>query len=143
MLDELIARISSRVPDLAGRTSAAADLAALMAANALPPAPVAAFVLPLALQGGHPAAATGLFVQEVEEVVAVLLVFRTAGSTGERALPRLREVIAGVAAALAGWAPDEVPGVFRLVRGGMVRMSEGALVYQLDFAITDQLRITP
>ena len=143
MLEQLIARIDARVPDLAGRTQAAADLAALMAANALPPAPVSAFVLPLALQGGSADAAAGIYRQSVDEMFAVLLVFREAGRTGEQVLARVRDIIRQVVEAVAGWGPDEVPGVLRLLRGGMVRMSGGTLVYQLDFAITDQLRITP
>lgn len=143
MIDLVIARIVAGVPDLAGRVEAAADLAALMAANGLPQHQVAAHVLPLGLQGGAANAATGSFTQSVEEVVAVLLTFQTASRTGSRALERLREIIQAVIAAVAGWGPDEAAGVFRLLRGGLLRFSGGTLVYQIDFAITDQLRIIP
>uniref|UniRef100_A4WS44 DUF3168 domain-containing protein n=1 Tax=Cereibacter sphaeroides (strain ATCC 17025 / ATH 2.4.3) TaxID=349102 RepID=A4WS44_CERS5 len=143
MIEGVIVRLEERVPDLRGRTAAAADLAALMAANALPQAPVAAHVLPVALQGGRESSATALFIQDLEEVVGVLLTFRAVGRTGGQELARVRDIIRQVVEAVAGWGPDEVPGVFRLARGGMVRMSGGTLVYQLDFAITDQLRIRP
>lgn len=142
-LDQIIARIEAGVPLLAGRTAAAADLSALMAANALPQATVAAHVLPLGLQGGRAEAATGLFTQTVEEVVAVLLTFRAAGRTGEQAIAQVREIIQAVIASVAGWGPDEMPGVFRVLRGSIVRFTGGTLVYQIDFAIGDQLRIIP
>ena len=44
-------------------------------------------------------------------------------------------------AALAGWGPDSAPGVFELSRGDLVSMKAGALIYQLDFTLNDQLRI--
>ena len=45
--------------------------------------------------------------------------------------------------AICGWAPDGMVGVFRLSRGGIVSFTGGTLVYQIEFAVGDQLRIEP
>ena len=143
MIAAVIARIEARVPDLAGRTHGAADLAALMAANGLPQVTPAAHVLPMGLQGGRADAAAGMFTQMVDEVVGVLLTFRNAGRTGDTAMNLSRDTIMAVIAAIAGWAPAGAAGVFRLSRGQILRFAQGTLTYQIDFAIQDQLRITP
>ncbi|MFN4091014.1 MAG: hypothetical protein ACK4QW_18485 [Alphaproteobacteria bacterium] len=142
MLEAVIARIAERVPALAGRVAGAADLAALMAAGALPAAPVSAHVIPLGLRAGPVSSATApVHVQPLEETLAVVLVFRHAGAAGAGLAGSLRETVFACVAALAGWAPPESPGAFRLVRAGLVRMAQGTLVYQIDIAIDGQLRV--
>ena len=40
-----------------------------------------------------------------------------------------------------GEADEETVGIFRLARGELIDLSAGLLIYQLDFALTDQLRV--
>lgn len=130
------------VPALAGRVLPAAKLSELIARNQLGQAAPAAFTLPLGVRGGQADAVTGLYRQEVEWLEGVLLVVRAAGdATGAAGLVQLEPLITAVIEAVAGWAPEELIGVFRLVRGELVSLSTGTLTYQLDFAIEDQLRI--
>lgn len=143
MIADIIERLILRVPDLGGRVEGAAQFAALMKSNALPQVTPAAHVLPLGLQGGQAQAATALFTQAVEEMVGVVLTLRSHDQTGARALEAVDVLIRDIVAALLGWGPDDAIGVFRLVRSGLVSMSAGTLVYQIDFAISDQLRIIP
>lgn len=139
----MIARIASVINVLAGRIEGAAEFAALMKSNALPQVTPAAFVLPLGLQGGQADAAAGAYTQALERVFGVVLVMRNAGRTGEDALDPLDALIEQTVTALAGWGPADAPGVFRLVRGALVSMAAGTVVYQLDFSISDQVRILP
>lgn len=145
MLGAVAQRIAARVPELAGRMSGAADLADLQRRNALPQVTPAGFVLPLGLRGGAVRAASGLFVQDVEELVGVLLVLRSFQRTGGEAgaLADLESLIDGVARAVTGWAPAEAPGVFALRAGRMVSMSAGTMAWQIDFALARQLRHDP
>lgn len=65
-----------------------------------------------------------------------------ADRTGTKGLVAIQAPIAEVIAAIAGWAPDaNTPGVFTLVRAGVVSLSAGTFVYSIEFAIGDQLRI--
>jgi hypothetical protein len=59
-----------------------------------------------------------------------------------RALPTIDTVKDQVIAAVAGWAPVDVAGVFSVTKGRLVSVTKGLVIYQLDFAVTDQLRIT-
>lgn len=141
MIGPVINRLTSQVPDFSGRIEGAAEFAALMRQNALPQVTPAAHVLPLGLRGGQGQTGAGAFRQEVEEVVAVLITLRAHSRTGREALPDLDALIRKVIAAIAGWGPEDAIGVFRLARGQLVSMSAGTMLYQLDFALTDQLRI--
>lgn len=136
-------RIAERVPALAGRIEGAAAFADLMARNQLPQHTPAAHVLPLGLQGGPATIATGLYRQDVSEIVAVLITLRTASATGGAALPDLDALVEAVIAAVVGWGPEAAVGVFALRQGALVSVSAGTLVYQIDFVLQDQLRITP
>lgn len=136
-------RLAQTVPALAGRIEGAAAFADLMRQNALPQVTPAAFVIPLGLQGGGSEVMTGLYRQDVEEIVGVLLVLRSFSRTGDKALPELDLLIAAVLQAVAGQAPAEALGVIRLLRGSLVSMEGGTIVYQIEFALSDQLRITP
>ncbi|MFN7003754.1 MAG: hypothetical protein ACK4NW_10035 [Roseinatronobacter sp.] len=141
MIDAVITRLKAEVSDFSNRIEGAAEFAALMRANALPQVTPAAHILPLGLRGGRGEAGAGAFTQDVEEVVAVLITLRAHSRTGREALPDLAALTKQVIAAIAGWGPDEAIGVFRLSRGQLVSMSAGTILYQLDFAINDQLRI--
>lgn len=141
LVAEVMARIGTQVPDLAGRVDGAIAFADLMRRNALPQQTPAAHVLPLGLQGGGAEVVTGLFRQDVAEVVGVLLTLRSFTQTGSGALPELGQLIRAVIDAIAGWGPDAAIGVFRLRQGHLVNMSAGTIVYQLEFSISDQLRI--
>lgn len=143
LVQTLIERLKARVPDLSGRVEGALNLAELMAQNGLPQVTPAANVLSVGLTGGAPDAAAGMFRQAFEEVFGVILTFRNNTPTGRRAFERPDEIRRAVIEAVAGWSPDGVVGTFRLARGTLVNFSAGTLVYQIDFAIGDQLRIDP
>lgn len=136
-------RLTAFVPELTGRVEGAAAFAELQRQNALPQVTPAAFVIPLGLQGGAADAVAGLFRQEVQEIVGVMLTLRSFSRTGEQALPELDALVAKVVAAVAGYAPADAVGSFRLLRGALVSMSAGTIVYQLEFSLSDQLRIAP
>ena len=59
----------------------------------------------------------------------------------ENKAPHIPVLIRQVLDAVAGWGPDDAVGVFELARGSLLHNRDGRLVYQLDFAIDDQLRI--
>lgn len=141
LAEDVISRLKERVPLLQGRIEGAAHLAQLMASNQLPQVTPAANVIASGLAGGSADASTGYFVQSVDETVTVYLTFRNVLGPGGNALELFDQVKWSVIEALCGWAPDEPVGVFRLVRGQVVNMATGTLLYQIDFAIGDQLRI--
>jgi len=133
------ARLSDAVPAL--RTvEGAANLAALMASNGLPQQTPAAHVVTLGIQGGDEEAAAGAFVQSVTEVVGVIVTWRMVVQT-DRAVADVETLIDEITQAVAGWEPEGAMAPFRLLRGQLVTMNKGTLVYQLDFAIPNQLRI--
>jgi len=142
LADDVIQRLKDRVPELQHRVEGAAHLAQLMAQNLLPQNTPAANVIATGLTGGAPDAGAGLFRQAYDEQVTVYLTFRNVQGTGGNALDLFDQVKWAVIEALCGWAPDDTVGVFRLQRGQVVNMSTGTLLYQIDFAIGDQLRIT-
>lgn len=142
MLETVRSRLAARVPGLRS-VEGAASLMALADQNALPHQTPAAHVIWTGLTGGQASAAAGAYVQAVDETLAVVLTIRTNDATGRRALEEEAALRPQIVEALAGWAPGGEVGVFRLLRAGLVRMMQGTLVYQFDFAISDQLRITP
>lgn len=134
------------IPALANRVFGAAKLAELLKQGAVPQGTPAAFVLPLGLRGGTANAVSGLFRQGLQRLVGIVLVVRNQGDgTGEKALVELDPLIEAVIDLLAGWGPDDDQGgafgVFALARGELVSIEAGTIIYQLDFAIDDQLRI--
>lgn len=137
----IITRLNDQVPEFSGRIEGAAELAGLMRQNALPQVTPAAHVLPLGLRGGQAQAGAGTYRQEIEDVVAVLITLRAHSRTGREALPDIDTLSRKVIDAIAGWGPGDAIGVFRLARGALVSMSAGTVLYQIDFALTDQLRI--
>lgn len=128
---------------LKGRIETAAELTATVAAGALPNITPHAYVVPLGLRPiGSGEASAGAFTQDVDQVVGVILCVRYSGDAkGGKALPAIDQLIAATIGCLAGWAPEGAIGVFRLMRGQLVSVNAGMTLYQLDFAIQDQLRI--
>tara|TARA_R110000868_G_scaffold230335_6_gene483493 strand:+ start:10743 stop:11195 length:453 start_codon:yes stop_codon:yes gene_type:complete len=150
MFDAVADRLAASVTDLSGRIEPGAKLSEMIARNQMPQNTPAAFVLPLGLRGGRSEAATGIFRQTISDTLGIVLVVRSAGdATGAKASDRLTPLRNDVIRCICGWAPPsdwlsgETIGVFTLSRGELISLSAGTLIYQLDFAIDDQLRISP
>lgn len=141
-LDEVRERIAARVPTIAGRLGNAGDFANLVEHNRLPQVTPAGYVLPGGLRGGPADVVTGLFRQGFDEVVSVVLVSRVAGDPlASAAIDEISPLVRSTIEAVAGWAPDDAIGVFQLAQGELVGARDSALVFQIDFALNDQLRI--
>lgn len=140
MIAEVINRLKTQVPDLGNRVEGALSLADMLASGRLPET-TNAIVLPAGIAGGQADAASGLFRQHISETVGVLLLARVHDQTGRRALQEMRPLIFAVVEAIAGWAAGDELGVFQLKRAGIVSMANGNLIYQIEFTISDQLRI--
>lgn len=143
MISDVINRLEAKVPQLANRTYGAADFANLMRTNTLPKQTPSAYVLGLGLQGGQSEAGAGFYTQMFDRAIAVVLTFKSYDATADRILDDTEAMIEAVVASIAGWGPNDETGVFRLARGNLVTMKAGTIVYQIDFTIKDQLRITP
>lgn len=142
LASDLADRIEVRVADLAGRVQQAAELSELVRRKALPQASPFAFVLPLGLQArNHGEAGAGYFVQTIDEVIAIILFVRASGDiTGWKALPTIDALVWAVIGAVCGWGPDDAIGVFHLRRGQLLSAEAGAVLYQLDFGLQQQVR---
>lgn len=146
-LDEVAARLAAKVPDLAGRIEFAGQFSVVIESGSLPDNTPAAYVLPGGLRGGQADAAVNLFRQGFVETVLVVLVIRVAGDALgqaglDEATPICRQIIEGI----VGWVPQGPPaalGTMQLASMELVGSMKGALLFQFDFALNDQLRITP
>ena len=145
LVADLVERIEAAVAALAGRVETAAELSELVRRKALPQASPFAFVLPLGLYAqGHGEAGAGHFVQAVDEAFAIVLFVRASGDiTGGKALPGIDALVWSVIDAVCGWGPDDATGVFHLRRGQLLSAEAGAVIYQLDFGLQQQVRIVP
>jgi hypothetical protein len=142
LVDSVAQRIGDTVPALTGCIEFIADLAALIAAGAMPQREVCAFVVPLGFDDRGGDAAVNAVTQMLAESVGVVLAIKALGDAkARRALPTIDVLSQSVIAAIVGWAPDDVTGVFRVLKGRMVSADKGLVLYQLDFAVLDQLRI--
>jgi hypothetical protein len=142
LVNDVVARIDGRVVNLARRVKGAAELAELVKQNSLPQVTPAAFVLPLGFRyiGGE--AGAGMYTQDNNRIVSVVIIVKVADDkTGAKALPTIAELEEDVINAVAGWAPGDEVGVFVAMKGELVSLSAGAVIYQIDFAIQEQLRI--
>lgn len=134
-------RIREEVPQLAD-VLGALDLAALLRPGGMTQARTpAAYVAPLGQQGSAAEDVAGGFIQGLAETVGVLLLFRDTNAAADRHLSEVEDLILAVTRAVAGWAPPDCPGVFRLARGYRVAADPGSFAYALDFTVQDQLRI--
>ena len=141
MIDDVIARLEAQVAELQSRTFGAAEFTTLMQRKSLPAYPVAAYILPLGLQGSAATAAAGRFIQPIRESIAVVLIVNSLDQLGARALQRLHPMLREIIEAVAGWAPGDEAGVFELTRANIIDPGVGRLAYQIEFSISDQLRI--
>lgn len=137
-----IAGLVGTVPALTGRVHSAAKLAQLRQQGQLPQVCPAGFVLPTGLRAGRADAAAGLFRQPVEWFESVVLAVRAADdATGARALAQIEPLIIATIEAVVGVEHPDRLGVYVLASGDLLSLDAGLLIYQLDFAIEDQLRI--
>jgi hypothetical protein len=140
MLDVAVRdRLLAETPLL--RVEDAAQLQALIASGALPAAGQSAFVVPKGLRGGPVQSATMPFVQTFEETVSVVLALRSAQPDAERAKAELSALLDGVIPAIVGWQAPGAIDAFRLVRGQIISLTKGVLLYEIEFATSAQLRI--
>lgn len=142
-MDAVRARIGERVPEIT-RFGNAADFASVVEKNRLPTATPIAYVLFAGMIGGTATASTGTFIQNFGEAVAVILADRITGDPlGDKALRDISPLVASVIEAVCGWAPDDAIGVFELRSAELVGAKDGALIFQIEFTLNDQLRIQP
>ncbi|RJG46439.1 hypothetical protein [Mesorhizobium sp. DCY119] len=145
LVADLVAHLGTAVDPLKGRVEAAAEMSELIRRKALPQASPFAFVLPLGLHARSEGdASTGAFTQMVDEVFGVVLFVRASGDiTGGKAMPTIDATVWAIIDAVCGWGPDEAIGVFHLRRGQLLSVEAGAVIYQLDFALQQQVRTFP
>lgn len=142
--EEIATLAEAAAPELAGRIGYAAEWTRVVEEGQLPQVTPAAFVLPGGITGGGVRAATGLFIQDVSELVSLVLVVRVAGdATGAAAVDEARPIVAAVIGGVLGKGPDDAPGVWALSRAELVGSQDSALIFQIDFTLQDQLRIAP
>lgn len=142
LIDEVITRLKSEVPDLRS-VEGAAEFQQLVDGRVQPQHGLAAYVMPMGMRGETPLDASGEFMQPVSEVVGVVLMMSSTDALGQRATQRLSLFLSEVIEAVAGWGPSGALGVFQLLRAQMVSVQGGFLTYQIDFSIPTQLRIQP
>ena len=142
LIQDVIDRLDEQVTALTGRIRPAEDYTALLQMKGITSAQGGAYVMPSGIRGGRVEAATGFFTQMVDEIVAVVILV-----PGERGLGRQGGTIDSlkkdVIEALCGWVPEDAIGPFQLVRGAMINLGDGALAFQTEFSVPDQLRISP
>lgn len=139
-LQAVITRLKEKVPDLSGRIYPTEDYVSLLRMTRTTSATGAAYVMPAGLRGGRADVATGVFRQEVSEVIAVVILV-PAQNKGTGRVSTIDSLINDVLEGMAGWVPDEAIGPFQLVRGAMINLGNAVLAFQIDFSVPDQLRI--
>ena len=141
-VDEVRERIETEVSDLSGRLGNAAQFSTVIETNQLPQVTPAGFVLPGGMRGGAAELVTGLFRQSISESVFVVVVVRVAGDAlGAAAMDEAWPIVTAVRDAVVGWGPAGAMGVFTLASAELVGSKDGALIFQIDFTLQDQLRI--
>lgn len=139
----IITRLTSTVPALAS-VEGAAELAALLASPPQVWNRARAHVVPLGIKGGAVQDAAGVFVQAIDVAFAVYLSLPSHGDAkGGRKLDDVSVLQNAIIATLCGWVPAGVAsqGEVRLVRAYLAELKPGAIVYALEFAVSDHLRI--
>jgi hypothetical protein len=143
LVAETVERIGGQVPALTGRVEEVADLTALVREGALPPHSPACFVVSLGFDAQKADAVTGMFRQTLNDVIGVVLVVQALGDPkARRAQGTIDELKKDLLAKLAGWKPASAIGVFEPRRGRLVSVTQGAVIYQIEFGLNTQLRIT-
>ena len=156
LVDAVGTRLEAKVPALVRRTRGILDFSELMRRKALPQYTPAAFVVGNGLNGGSADFSAEATLQQAEEIVSVVLVWRSAGDVdGSKSQPGLNQLVWATIYALVGWAPDQEPGdepdeeedgsdpigVLILRRGRLLSLDAGTAFYQLDFALQQQIRV--
>jgi len=142
LVEQVVSRLDAEVPGLKGRVEFVADLAALVETGALPQNEVAAYVVSLGFDDRGGEAAAGMHTQILDDAIGVILCVRSHGDAkARRAVPTVDALKDQTINVLAGWAPDDVIDVFHVTRGRLVSVTAGLVIYQIDFRLTDQLRI--
>ena len=78
----------------------------------------------------------------LKDAVGVVLGVKARGDArAKKSLPTITSLRDAVKQNVAGWAPDNTAGVFNVIRGRLLSVDNGLVLYQIDFALTDQLRI--
>jgi len=143
LLDPTVARLKAEVAGLGGRIDGALQLSDLTRKNALPQQTPAAFVVSLGLRGGEADVASGAFTQIITRIIGVVLFIRDNTPDGRHAIDAFEALENDIVSAIAGWAPADQIGVFRLISSRALAESAGTKIHQIEFSITDQLRIFP
>ncbi|MEM7668983.1 MAG: hypothetical protein AAF317_07490 [Pseudomonadota bacterium] len=141
MIDAVIARLEDQIGELRDRVRGAGDLAELTRSNRLPQVTPAAHVVPLGLRGGQADGGAGAYTQPYSEAIGVILTVRSQDVIAKRVLDDLRGFILRIIDAIAGWVPPGGNAVFTFARAELASSRQGTFIYQIDFAISDQLRI--
>lgn len=140
-MQDIIDRLQARVPDL-GAIEGAVELAAMMASKPQVHAKPRAHVVPMGLRGGQAQSGTGDFSQDVDVAFTVFLTLAAvADRRGAKVASDVHALQITVIEALCGWGPEDAVGVVRLLRAAPIDLRPGVLVYAIEFAIQDQLRI--
>lgn len=140
----LVADVKARMASVAGLMGIeeAADLAALIQAGQTPQRSPWAYVLPFGFNGGPADVSANAFRQPFEPVIGVVFVVQALDDPKARkALATIDQLEQDTLAAICGWAPVGAIGVFRALRGRLVSVADGLVIYQIDFALQNQLRI--
>ena len=96
----------------------------------------------LGFDGGRADAVTGMFRQDLTEVIGVVLIVQALGDPKAlRAQATVDTLKIDIVNAVAGWRPEDAIGVFEARRGRLVSVTEGAVIYQIEFGLNTQLRI--
>ena len=141
-MQDIIDRLKAEVPAL-GAIEGAIELAALLDSKPQAHAKPRAHVVPMGLKGGALQNGTGDFSQDIDVAFTVFLTFSAvADRRGQKAAVDVHALQTLVLAALCGWAPEEAVGVVRLLRAAPIDLRPGVLVYAIEFAVQDQLRIS-
>lgn len=139
---DIIARLRAMAPSL-GDVQGAVELTALMAAKPQARSKPIAHVVSTGMRAMGGESSAGAFTQMLDQVFTVFLTLTTVNDPkGTRAQGALDALILEVITALAGWGPSGAVGVLRLVRSTPLKIEPGVIVYTIEFAITDQLRIS-
>ncbi len=142
LVDSVADRIDDQVAALKGAVQYIADLASLIAANAMPQREVTAFVVSLGFDASDGQSAVNAHTQMLSRAIGVVLAVKSLGDAkAQRAVPKIDVLEKAVINAVAGWAPDDVVGGFMVTKGRLVSVESGLVLYQIDFSLKDQLRI--
>jgi len=149
LLDDVQARIAGKVTELpAERQQFAADLAELIRRDAMPNAPIAAYLLDGGTRAvGDGQSGAGYFIQAVEQRVVVVVIFNSAGDvSGGKVVTRADDLLERLKLGMVGWAPagdaeHSYTTDFRFGGSDPAALTAGRAMYQLEFVIGLQLRI--